>query len=626
MQIPIDQPLMGPVQFHEGNVPQVFVQVPQQFSYLIPRATAALLNRSTEMAQNNLGRLAAFNGLVMNNFQNPHLSEWVLITIRLALLKAMKAGNISTVDGYLNEASGEAASYFSSILTMNTPAIYSRCNPQVQQSASYNVGIFQTLKPELFGFDMNSLGTAVQNYSNNYASAHQNNAPQTTWSQQPQQQTQFPQHQQSNWNHSQPQQPQSTWGQAPAPQAPQPVQTNNSSWGSSTAPNGDNTLKQAQWFNEAQATQNSATYKSGAEIFSTIDQVAEIPVTSVTPPTQVAQPMTDSAQISITPLKTTTAQGGHEMDLNTHAVPYFGASELLDLSNRRMDLKVDALQISKEGRRNEHASGPIMLNTNMGLEVSRDTAIFMTRAALREAKNKEPVTLFRQFHAVLHPTMCSETVKGLMAILTSDTYYVDLPIKFQHFVKSFRDPSNPTLEEQEALNFLAYLDRKLTDVFNNFLKRNLRVDRVRMSSFSEGIQELRELLNNKLGTKYAQAMDAWASRFLDSLRENYSVEAEAFLSEYIQDGSGAVGYFPVPISVTLMELTAKELAYDVADEGTAIDQKVTNVLYDLAAGLHRNKKDLGVFTAEDILVTADDVRYLLTEDALEPGKFLIYRL
>jgi hypothetical protein len=563
------------------------------------------------MIQVNVGRLACFNALVINNFQNPHLSEWVNIAIRIAFHKASVAGNPNSIEGYLNDAVGEALSYFSSLLTTRIPEIYQRVSPQVQGAANYNVSQFESFKHTLFNLNMSTIQNPISsNYSHSYASASQNqyNQPaQSTWGQP---QTNMSQPVQTTWGHSQssPSTNQSTWGQAPvAPAVPQ-----------------QNVTQQAQWFNQNQTNYSvpepEPVIKNTQQFFKAIDEPSvktdEVSVNSVS-----------FNPIAPPELKSTLAQGGHEMDINNHAIPYFGSSELLDLSSRRMDLKAEVMQITREGRRSENNTGPILLNNILGVEISTDTAIFMTRAAMRSTKNPEPVKIFRQFYTVLNPTICSEDHRGLMEILVKNISIYDLPLKFKGFVDRIFDKTNPTEEEQQALNFMAFLDRKMAEAVNSFLRYGMRITNVRLTSFSEGINELRETLHKFMGERHAQALDVWGSRFMSSLNTGYGEEAEGFLSGYFDNEvKGAIGYFPVNVGITLIDLTSKELDYSASVEGTLIDPKVTHVLYDLAAGLHRNKKDLGVFTNTDIIVTADDVRFIIGEDALEPGKFLLFKV
>ena len=117
------------------------------------------------------------------------------------------------------------------------------------------------------------------------------------------------------------------------------------------------------------------------------------------------------------------------------------------------------------------------------------------------------------------------------------------------------------------------------------------------------------------------------SRFLDSLKANINPENDNFLSEYFnEDQAPSFGYVPLIHSVTLTNLTAKELDYKADRTGSLIDPKVTMTLAELAQTLHRNKKDLGIFSAKDWLVTADDHRFRIAEDALEPGRYYIFKL
>ena len=159
---------------------------------------------------------------------------------------------------------------------------------------------------------------------------------------------------------------------------------------------------------------------------------------------------------------------------------------------------------------------------------------------------------------------------------------------------------------------------------NDFLKYNLRVG-TKLDSFSEDFGTLPEYLRGKFGENKAYALQAWASRFFDQLRLGYNQEAEEFLVSFFESQSKAsIGYYPTFQSITLLGLTQKELGYKVEPDGSLVDPKVTGLLDSLTQGLFRNKKDRGIQTSKDWIVTADDIRYRVAEDAMNPGKFYLY--
>lgn len=314
------------------------------------------------------------------------------------------------------------------------------------------------------------------------------------------------------------------------------------------------------------------------------------------------------------------------MDINNHAIPYFGSNELLvDLSARRSDLQLESLQLSREGRRNEKTTDPVLLERSIMTETNLDSAIFV--ASVSKAHNLHggrQNQIYRQFLNILSPVACTEEAKGAMEVFNRAQGLGQLPDLFRSFLRIINDPTNPQENEQQALNFYAYLDAKLRIAVNDFLRYNLRM-KTKVGSFAEDFAGLDGYLRKTKNENAAQALMAWSSRFFDQIRSGYNEDAKSFLNQFFSDERQvSFGYFPTYQSITLLGLTNKELGYKVEETGSLIDPKTTTVLDALTQGLYRNKKDLNIGTSKDWIITADDYRYRVAEDALNPGKFYMF--
>lgn len=589
--VPFDRPICGPMRFDHTSVPPCKINLPPVLSDLAPLAASCLLNRAVELSGANAGRMSAMNHIFINNFQNDNYPGMVDLALRLAARESQKQNQPHAVKSYVDKGVTEALVFLSSSLLATTPEMQHVTDSRTVQAAQQNHVIFQRLKVELANLNLSFYNQQLQqqtyfptgntnmstapifsNYSHSYASAHQQEQPSPLGT--------FG----SQWAKPQPE----------SFQPPQPIPQNDS-------------LKQQSWFNNNEITKQTQVVQQA------------IPIVDYRQP-EIIKPLN-----VLVKQHTVTCNGENEMDINNHALPYFGSVELIDLSARRSDLQLESLQLSREGRRGENCSGPVLLERAILIESNLDSAIFT--ASVSKAHNLHSGRqnqIYRQFLHIVTPVACSEEARLAMGVFKQAKTLGQLPELFRSFLKVIRDPTNPQENEQQALNFYAYLDRKLCEAVNEFLKYNLRFE-VRIDSFAEDFSGLDKYLRETRGDASAQALVAWSSRFFDQLRDGYTKDADDFLQSFFTEGSKAVvGYFPTFQSITLLSLTSKELGYKTEDCGLLIDPKVTGVLDSITQGLYRNKKDLNLLTSRDWLVTSDDCRYRVAEDAMNTGKFYMF--
>lgn len=584
-QIPYNQPLIGPMQF----VPQMFqgipTSLPQVLQPVIGQTACILLTKAMEQAQSNPARMSAFNHLVVNNFNNPNLPPAVELTIRLAIQKAIAKNDVSRIGNYLSQAADEALLYLTSSLLVASGEMQRSCTAQAIQAAFQNNANFARVKNELLSMNLNGIGQATnqpqqmnqvaapifENYQNVFSSNTRQAEPASSsfgnaWS-----------------------------GASSPPQQQQPV-----------------SLQQAPFFNNEVSRQD----------------VQKLPTPSMIPVVDFNLPPQEKL-IPLQPvISVVTIQGENEMDIKSHAVPYFGSSDLmLDMSSRRSDLQLEALQLHREASRPETSDGPVLLNKNLLVEANLDSAVFIMSMALQQNQFQGITSkVYRQFTLILNPTACSEAAKVAMEVIMKAPSLHRVPDLFRAFLKVIKDPSNPKENELQALNFYAYLDSKLTKAVNEFLTYNLRIPDISITSFCADFPFLENYLLTNRGDQYSRALSVWSQKFFDQLKSGYSQDASGVLENYFEiDASKNIGWFPIYHSVTLLSLTKKELDYEIDDKGSMIDGKMTAMLDSLSQGLFRNKKELDLPTSIDWLMTVDDYRYRLAEDALNPGRFYMFK-
>ena len=316
------------------------------------------------------------------------------------------------------------------------------------------------------------------------------------------------------------------------------------------------------------------------------------------------------------------------MDYDVHSLIYFGNGMPLDLSSRRADLKMANLSLSQAGRKAGREGDLVLLNRKLTPEIGIDNAIFAATASMLAStpEDNEGPVIYRQFLNIIQPVSCTKEVTKIVETLMGASSNLDnLASNIANGLKaSIKDPVRPTREELGALNALAFLDRRLAVEVNRFIRLNLNSN-VAIESFTEDYPGLPAYMARK-DSRFPEAMQRWAAVFFDHLKSNMDETTKEFLTGYFDTETSSSLYLPSVQSLTVLSVTHKELGYTFDGAGPVpIDPKTTINLYDIAEGLRANKRDLKVHTTLDWLVTADDQRFLISELATEPGKYLLSR-
>ena len=391
------------------------------------------------------------------------------------------------------------------------------------------------------------------------------------------------------------------------------------------------TLQQNNYFapSEVRIPQPPAptTYTPAPEMLQTLVAVSQPTQSQIElqPRTTLALP---PASVNFYPVNPLTCQGKTEMDINVHAIPYFGSGLNVDLSSRRMDFKSDVLSLNRASLETK-TSGPVLLNTNFQVEIGLEDAMLEASKILNSNRGEDSApTVYRFFSAVLNPRVVTNGVEKVQTSIAEAEHLGDAVTAIRSGYKNlFKDPTNPSLIEQNFLNSLAFLDRRLTVLVNNFLEYNMRVV-FRVESFSEDYVDLCAQIQAKLGVVYTDIFSSWCAKLHSSIRafmKNHEQNARSVVEGYLDEKEISFIYIPSFESVTFVSMTAKELGYSVTSpKGHQIDSRGTPVLNDLVETLNKNKKDRSIFTTRDWLVTADDYRYILANNAIEPSSWFIY--
>ena len=626
--IPFNAPITGPVSFNENAVPMLQLNLPQKLQEIVPSFTACLLNMAQEVAHGSNARIFSLNLLSLNNFNNITVPEFVELAIRFAVQKAFQINNPSAVIGFMRDGVAEALAAKASELAVKNPQLYNSLTPQQAAAANQNYSQFENRKLAIYGLNLSCYQTSTPqsnimgNYSQQYATptqGYQNNQPtqQTNYQQAPQQNNSNVETG-SGWssNLKMAKEPELHSGPSSYTQMTQEV---------------NNPLKQQNYFNNQQPVQQVQPTQYAAE-------------PPVVQPTQYQQPQTVTQQTVPSSFTQSgnlnlhfnpesyiqTKQGKNEMNITAHAVPYFGLNDSpLNLSDRRQDFRLDVLKVGKESRVAPPPTEPMLLTKDVGLENGVESAILLAQTnSFAASVGNNYGRVFRQFFNILNPVPVVEEALGANAIFTSTPTMNGLPNRFRDLIKTF-NPDNMGNKEMKCLNYFTYLNKALTDIVNDFLRHSMNITSVRMTSFSEDLDELVSWIGSQFPAEALNSFDAWKANVMSMLKENYNNPANnEYLNDYFKsDTLVYFGYMPQTVSITCLDLTEKELDYKVNNkEMQEIRPSETGSLYELIDSLQRNKRDLCVFTTQDWIITSDNVCYRCSEHAVHKGRYYMIKV
>ncbi len=609
--IPFDRPLIAMQQYGPTGVPVPQMNLPPALLAKGGLAASTIINILVQTAQRSTTRMFVLNNLVYNNFQNNNYPRVVEMVLRQAAHLAISNNNPLNVEFFIPKAAEDICNLFISQIMVTNPQMMNMSNPN-------EINAFNMNYQNLAGVESHLMNLNLSVYMN--ASLHQGQqggAPIYT-------------------NYT----PQFDSGNGYAPQPQSGSNSIGSQWAAPSSQQPNQALQQAQNYNTQeyrvpqpqQAQTNAApteflqsnNYQQNQTPQNTTNQQ---PVQNQPAPQQQFQPVVSNLNPLPLPL---TCFEGTEMDINVHAIPYFGSNISVDLSSRRMDMKADALALSKASRTTT-PTGPVLLNQSRQVEIGLEDALLeaSNRLNLNRTDASAP-TIYRFFAAVLNPRVCISGVEAVSNSIAASSHLGDAVTSIRKgYSNLFQDPQNPSLVEQNFLNSLTFLDRQLTNIVNHFLKYNLRTVYF-IDSFSEDFVEICSIIKTKLGDVYADIFSSWCAKLHSNIVEFMTKHNDAavnVVTTYLDEEADNLKFVYIPSfeSVTFLALTSKELSYKVTSPtGHLIDEKNTPVLSDIVQTLAQNKKDRNMFTIKDWLVTADDRRYLLASSAVEPGAWYIY--
>lgn len=610
--VPFDRPLIQLREYAVGEIPVPPINLPPYLAQFLPKVAALAVNHCVAGATRTHSRMFLLNMLAQNNFQNELFTRVVDMSIRRAASVAMEKGEPNNVGNYLPNATGDIVEIWLCRMVVTNQPLFDMLSFQDRNTAVQSSGMLDRLIQALNNLNLNVYAAGMAGYGMPMGNTMQNPSAPVFQNYTPMFSTGQVQPAPGDISIG------SQWG-TPA---------NMPTMGPAFAPTEHRVL----------SSPPVGSYHMPPQEFLTTTPMgqSQIPLPPMSAPTAAQQPPKEPTPVVkppvIQPTQIQTVNRATEMDINLHAIPYFGSDVKVNLTGRNLDLKQDVLSLNKASRASVQTV-PVILNHSLRFDVGLDSSIIEASQMLVNQHGEEnaPV-VYRYFMVNVNPRACLPGADAVLSSLTDSSNLGDIAMRItMAYSNLFKEPSHPTPTELSLLNTLAYMDARYTKLINNFLKFNLGIE-AKITSFAEDFNDLQPLLRSKMSNEMADAFLVWCSRVHSVMKEIASTDKatidEVVSSQTSQTGATNPVYVSVPEleSVTYLNMTWKELQYDSPPNGKGlrIDPRTTPVLADITTTLGLNKKDRGMHTVRDWLVTADDRRYILAENALNAGVWSIF--
>ena len=592
--------------FDERDVPRMRLNLPYGLEALVPRFAAELLTEASHV-KTSIPKILALNELYRDQGRNVELENWTEFAIQYAAMIALNKDRPEDILAYMNEAVAAALNCFGSLLARDDRDIYDDLSHQERRAVSANVERYSEVSRELkrisyryyedFRPDEPRRNSPISsNYRPQYGSGRGRDREEERQSSV-----------RSRWDDrggsSDSNRMASSFGRAK--KVPESREREERS-----------PLRQGAWFddNERKEVREVNNFSRGS--FGITEEEYEQPKEVKQP--EVVLDVVETKEVL-------TVNKGHEMELERHAIPYFGDPELtMDLSQNNHDFRIDTLQLSKGASEDVLDGLKIFFEPVQGVELSIDSAIFNTRYInTTKQPGGKKAAVFRNFYSILQAFPTIPSAKAVSKTFECNGDYKLLINRLKAVLKSLNNPHKPNEEDIHILNFISFLDRKLAEAVNDFLKYRAKLG-VLVGSFCEDYEDLLDHLEaNNVFVK--EHLEVFMTNLLESAAKGYTDKSEEFFANYLDSNQEfSVGYFPQTNSITLIELTSQELCFTFKGEFASVDPKTTPTIYELCKSLKEQKRTHGIFTTKDYFVTASDQRFLVVEE-LGSSTFQIFK-
>ena len=593
MALPVssDAPILPICQYDPHNPPCYpnVGQLPKEVEHLVANMASAIANIAGQKAHANPARMFMYNLLSVNYWNDQYFATVVNLALATLCLEYRK-GKYRAPEPAVQEVADKVLTLESSNIIFEYPDLKSICRPQIVDAAFQNISTLNSLKQEVSQMYHTQgnvhMGVNAHAPMGSNAPMHQPqgqvvmtpNGPMMMVPV-PQQGAMPPMYQQQQQQHfRQPMPSGNTWNNQPK-----------------NIFSGDNehsvdgaTLSQGRFFTRSAKQQMQ-------------HQQQEEPV-KMEP---IVEQVKDYLEI----------EGGSEMDRMKHQIHYFGQAYSADnvIKTRNYQAMSNSLAQSTMGE----ATSEYHLDPNVDVTISLASAI--QNARMKQLEVQEGNDAYRSFAFVADPIFCSKEVKEFIHEFKSSNELHVLAKKMLSLVKAVE--INEDLNYRDAIiGFMCNLDKQLTEIVNNYLRNNLRLN-LSIDSFIEDISGLPSYLLEKYGNNYMHDFKRFDDELIDIMLANIDESELKEIDEVIAAPDNVhYGFILKSYSFTMLNVSRLDLGFKFnADKfglSDIIDKETAPTLYQLAESLAKHKKDLQMLTSYDLFITTDNVVYQICRNVV----------
>lgn len=331
--------------------------------------------------------------------------------------------------------------------------------------------------------------------------------------------------------------------------------------------------------------------------------------------------LTDVTEVVVKVL-TLEIEGGSELNRSKHTVKYFNGAVTAPLRDRMVNMGDKLPNITKfnlaDGSTNQ------FVDPNPFVETSIAAAINEGRERLIIKQKHQTLDVpYRCAAFIMDPIMTPFDLKDYIEKIMACESFEDLIVVMRFMaVESSRVTDQPDYVHG-LMTFLAQLDKRMSDVINDFLKGNLRM-KTRIDSFCEDSSALADHLYKK-GQVFSIAYREFETKVMQSMFMGMDKEIiDNVIDTYANGPELTFMFLPQSTSLTYLPFTAEELGYKVTAESAVIDRLTAPTLYALASSASKFKLTGGEHeNMFDYIITSDDICYRIYHSALDSSQYLI---
>jgi hypothetical protein len=245
-----------------------------------------------------------------------------------------------------------------------------------------------------------------------------------------------------------------------------------------------------------------------------------------------------------------------------------------------------------------------VIRETLTLESNLDSAILDARFARQAAvkDNGELPMVYRCFALVTNPILTQENYRSVLDSLSSMQSFGEMAMRLNSLARA--------VKEKDLIDmalFIEQVNQYLTDVINNFLRKNAGLT-LSVTSFIEDMPGLREYLQKSKGIVYAEALDRFEKDVIKLIVTPLAEEEEFMMNEQLIDEADKVclTYLPIGYSLTFVNVLEKELNLALKEgEVKLIRESISPEVYAIANSAF-GQKNAFPSISRNLMITLDN--------------------